>query len=167
MGVWVGVGGVKVGSEGMESDPGPVGGDRGWTGMRRGEVLALKWADLRSGTKTITVRRALSLVRGKILISTPKSAQARALVLDRETMTILRQHERGQRRRRRAGGTSRTPSLDWMFPDENGEPINPISVSKTFKEIVLAIGLPKIRLHDLRHTHASHLILARANIKAV
>jgi integrase len=59
-----------------------------WTGMRRGEVLALKWADFRTDTRTMTIRRTISLVGAQAFVSTPKSAQARAVDLDRETIAI-------------------------------------------------------------------------------
>lgn len=55
---------------------------------------------------------------------------------------------------------------DWIF-EVRGKPLNPNRVSKYFPQLIERAGLPKIRLHDLRHSHASHLILAGANIKAV
>jgi integrase len=58
-------------------------------------------------------------------------------------------------------------SLDWIFSTAEGCLLNPTLVTKRFKHLVYEFGLPEIRLHDLRHTHASHLILAGANIKAV
>jgi integrase len=138
-----------------------------WTGMRRGEALALKWADFRTDTRTMTIRRAISLVGAQAFVSTPKSAQARAVDLDRETIAILRRHRASQTRARRTEGLPPAGSLDWIFPTANGGVLNPAFVSKRFKQLVREHRMPEIRLHDLRHTHASHLLLAGANIKAV
>lgn len=138
-----------------------------WTGMRRGEALGLKWADLRIDAKTVTIRRAICLVDRKCYESTPKSAQGRALALDKDTIAILRRHRTTQARAYKAAGRPVPGPLDWMFQAPDGDHLRPSLVSHRFKRLVAAIGLPTIRLHDLRHTHASHLILSGANIKAV
>ena len=138
-----------------------------WTGMRRGEALGLKWADLRIDAKTVTIRRAICLVDRKCYVSTPKSAQGRSIALDRETIAILRRHRTAQARSCRAVGRPAPGPLDWMLQTEDGDHLSPSLVTHRFKKLVERIGLPKIRLHDLRHTHASHLILSGANIKAV
>lgn len=138
-----------------------------WTGMRRGEAIGLRWGDLRADSKTITIRRAVCLIERKCYISTPKSAQARALALDRGTLAILRRHHTAQARASRAAGRAEPGPHDWMFPAADGDHLSPSLVTYRFKRRVEEIGLPGIRLHDLRHTHASHLILSGANIKAV
>lgn len=138
-----------------------------WTGMRRGEAIGLRWGDLDLERKIITIRRAVCLVGRNCYVSTPKSAQSRALILDRETIRVLRSHRSAQARACRADGQRTPGSLDWMFQTGNGDHLSPSMVTKRFKQLVAEIGLPQIRLHDLRHTHASHLILSGANIKAV
>ena len=138
-----------------------------WTGVRRGEAIGLRWGDLRTDTKTITIRRAVCLVERKCYISTPKSAQSRAIALDRDTLAILRRHRTAQTRACKASGAPVPGHNDWMFPAPDGNHLSPSAVTYRFKKRVEDIGLPTIRLHDLRHTHASHLILSGANIKAV
>lgn len=138
-----------------------------WTGMRRGEAVGLKWADLRTDAKTITIRRAICIVDRKRYVSTPKSAQGRALALDKDTIAVLRRHRSAQARACKAAGRSAPGPLDWMFQGADGDHLSPNALTHRFQRLVERIGLPKIRLHDLRHTHASHLILSGANIKAV
>lgn len=138
-----------------------------WTGMRRGEALGLKWADFHTETRTLAIRRALALSSGRTYVSTPKAGRSRSIALDRETIAILRRHRTAQARERRARGCKPPGSLDWIFCGVDGRELSPCRVSRRFKQLVQQTGLPDIRLHDLRHTHASHLIMAGANIKAV
>jgi integrase len=130
-----------------------------FTGMRRGEALALKRSDLRLRTRQLSVRRALGEADGMIYVTRPKADQERVIELDQETVGALRKHLRKR---------PSSSSLDeWVFSDEYGDVLRPGSVTRRFGKLVAASKLPRIRLHDLRHTHASHLILAGANIKAV
>lgn len=138
-----------------------------FTGMRRGEALGVRWGDVRLDTKTLTIRRAICLVDRKCYISTPKSAQGRSLALDSETLKILRRHRSAQSRARKLADLPAPGASDWVFADAAGDHLSPTMVTHRFKRLVAETGLPKIRLHDLRHMHASHLILSGANIKAV
>lgn len=128
------------------------------TGMRRGEGIGLQRSDLRLKDKHLAVRRAVVRSDRKLYVTRTKSDLERLIDLDAETVRILRSHLRRQ-------GTL-SPD-DWVFLGKAGGPMSPEHVSKTFRTLVANTGLPRIRLHDLRHTHASHLILAGVNMKTV
>jgi len=121
------------------------------TGMRRGEVLGLQRADVDLARAEVSVRRTVGVVDGRIEIGPPKSASSRRLVaLDTTTTALLADHLA-----RRAGPV-------WVFPGEGDGPLNPASFSTTFDRLVARAGVPRIRLHDLRHTYAT--IALRAGV---
>ncbi len=128
-----------------------------YTGVRRGEALGLKWEDIRLTRGVITIRRAIIQVGGNIYTSSPKSGQSRVIDIDARTIEILADAKP-------KGGRS---NHDYVFCDERRDPLVPVRVSKTFSSLVRRVPVPIIRLHDLRHTHASHLLEAGANPKVV
>ena len=129
-------------------------------GMRRGEALALRWSDLDSESGRLSIQRAVSRSKGGFAIGPPKSeAGRRTIVLDRETVKVL-QHHRKQREIERRW-LARDGHLDddaLMFSKEDGGLLNPDEFSAHFVRLIRKAGLRRIRLHDLRHSHASHLI---------
>ena len=129
-----------------------------FTGLRRGEALGLRRHDLRLAQRQLSVRRSLALVDGRTYLTRPKTDRERVIELDDETVRILRRHLRNKKSLSKEG---------WVFPATNGHAVHPGWVSRRFHRLVAQTTLPRIRLHDLRHTHASHLILAGANVKAV
>lgn len=138
-----------------------------FTGMRRGEALGLKWGDFRFDARCVSVRRALVDAAGHVYLTTPKSAQTRVVELDPETIAIIRRYRKRLSIQRRQLLLPRLTDDDFVFAREDGDYLAPGSVSKKFKELVRHSGVSEIRLHDLRHTHASHLLEAGANIKVV
>lgn len=130
-----------------------------FTGMRRSEALALKCADLRLGQGQLAIRRAFGVSERELYVTRPKTDAERVIELDPETVKILRAHLRKH--------GLKESSDDWIFTNRHGGPLTPTSVTKRFQSLVAAADVPRIRLHDLRHTHASHLILSGANMKAV
>ena len=84
---------------------------------------------------------------------------------DVETVSLLKQHRARQRELYLMVGVSATAS-DRVFTNEVGDPIRPNSIGQAFRRLVDAAGVPVIRLHDLRHTHASHLLMAGVNVNA-
>ena len=86
--------------------------------------------------------------------------------LDPETVSLLKQHRARQRELFLMVGVTATAS-DRVFTNEVGDPIRPTSIGQAFRRLVEAAGVPVIRLHDLRHTHASHLLMAGVNVKVV
>lgn len=130
------------------------------TGMRRGEVLGLRWADVDLENARISVRNAIVSVAYEVLESSPKSHQARVIDLDTETVDALRIHLNRQRTE-----LSGEPLL--VVSDEQGSPVHPHSFSQAFGRAVQQAGLRKIRLHDLRHTHATIAVKAGIPVKVI
>jgi integrase len=137
------------------------------TGMRRGEVLGLRWDDVDLAAGRIAVRRALVEVDGYDLhISEPKTARGRRSVkLDTRTVAALTYHRRWQMEERLAEGIGGRPELLFTKPD--GEPLQPQHVSQAFEARQRRAGLPIIRLHDLRHTAATIALSAGIHPKIV
>ena len=124
------------------------------TGMRRGEVLGLRWADFDLDAARIHVRQALVSVAYELVMSTPKNHRARVIDLDAGTVDQLRQHQKRQTLGRAEWGADFNDH-DLVFCKENGEPLHPQTYSQAFERLVAGSSLPRIRLHDLRHTHAT------------
>lgn len=137
------------------------------TGMRRGEALGLRWSDLTPRYKHVTVKRALVQVNRSTYVSAPKGTQGRNIDLMAATAAALREHRRKIVRRRRRSGEEPLQPSDFVFTRPSGQPLDPSTTSQRFRRIVASGEFPRIRLHDLRHTHASHLLQAGANLKAV
>jgi integrase len=137
------------------------------TGMRRSEVIGLRWPDLDLGRRRLVVNHAATVVDGVETLASPKSRRSRRVLdLDPETVTLLERHRVTQREGYlRFGVTAR--ASDRVFTNEIGDPLQPNSVGQAFRRLVADARVPVIRLHDLRHTHASHLLMAGINIKVV
>jgi integrase len=136
------------------------------TGMRRGEVLGLRWSDLDLESARLSVRQALVAVGYDVVTSTPKSHNARVIDLDAETIRKLRRHRRHQNDERADWGVD-YQDQDLVVAKENGEPIHPHTFSQSFERIMQRAGLRAIRLHDLRHTHDSLALKAGVPVKVV
>ena len=127
------------------------------TGMRRGEVLGLRWGDVDLESARLSVNRSLISVAYELHESRGKTRTARRTIdLDERTMDVLR--------------TIRSPDAKaegYVFCHKDVAPIHPQVLSDAFKRLVGQSGLPRIRLHDLRHTHATLLLKAGVPIKVV
>lgn len=129
------------------------------TGMRRGEALGLRWSDVDLRAGRLSVRQTVVAVGAEILVSRPKTAKGRrAIALDKGTVAVLAAHKKRAR-------PSSLEQLVYCGPD--GSPLVPNWVSKRFVGLVDTSGLPRIRLHDLRHTHATLALQAGIHPKIV
>jgi integrase len=128
------------------------------TGLRRGEGLGLRRSDLDLPSKRLVVRQTLIDVGGKCLTSKPKTKRGgRVVALDEVTVRILNAH---------LAATDRADDA-WLFTDRNGGHLNPGAVTREFVRLSTEAGLPRIRLHDLRHTHATLALEAGIHPKIV
>lgn len=129
-------------------------------GMRRGEVDGLRWdaVDLDAGTVTIGLARVL--VYGKVVVKPPKSERGyRTLPLDGELAAALRALRKLQAAERLAAGPAYEAS-GFVAVDELGAPVHPEWITDEFHRLAAAAGLPRIRLHDARHSMNSLLAAA-------
>lgn len=134
-----------------------------YTGMRRGEVVGLKWSDLDRTAKRLSIVRTLQNVGGNPVEFDVKTRTSRRCIdIDNNTMRVLAQW----RRKLHRDGLPHGPD-DWMFLNASGRFLNPESVTQLFDRIVKRTESPRIRFHDLRHTHASLLIAVGVPIKVV
>lgn len=128
------------------------------TGMRRGELLGLRWSDVDLDASTLTVRRTVVRVRGQGLISLPPKTPAgrRTLTLMPAVVDSLRGWRTRQRVERIAAGPKWQDS-GHVFTGRQGGAISPSHLTRRFRQLVNKAGLPPVRLHDTRHAAASYL----------
>src|SRR6266511_1667 len=137
------------------------------TGMRRGEALALRWDDLDLESGRASVRRALFPVGGELRMEEPKNGRTRSVALDTKTVETLRAHRVGITEERFAMGLGRPLASDLAFANRDGSPVSPGGLSQQFAARAKKANLPSIRLHDLRHTHATLALRAGIHPKVV
>ena len=137
------------------------------TGMRRGEVMGLQWGDFSQDMKFVAIRRAWCQVGSSAYMTAPKGASARRINLLPHTTTTLRRFHRKQQTLRTKSGSKALKAQDHLFTRPDGDLLIPGMLTKRFIKLSKDADLVRIRLHDLRHTHASHLLEAGANYKAV
>lgn len=137
------------------------------TGMRRGEILALRWADLDEAWETAQVRRTLQPTSEGLVFSEPKTRRSRrAVALPRFLGPFFdRQHEAQAARRAEAG--KGWTDLDLVVDGRNGAPLNPDTMSASWRKLVREHRLPHVRFHDLRHAHATLMLLKGVHPKIV
>jgi integrase len=126
------------------------------TGMRRSELLGLKWSDLNVGKKRLSINRGLVAVGYELHESRGKTDNSRRCIdLDDTTLAVLAGWRALQSAEYAAVGID---NGGWMFTTADGGPVHPHTLSQTFDRIVRRASVPVIRLHDLRHTHGTILI---------
>jgi integrase len=137
------------------------------TGLRRGEALGLRWQDLDLDAGRASIRQTVIAIKHTVMISTPKTAKGRRTVtLDSGTVAALREHRARQAAERLLMGAGwRDNDLVFCHPD--GTALHPERFSRGFLETVARIGLPRIRLHDLRHGWATLALQAGIHPKVV
>lgn len=136
------------------------------TGMRRGELAGLRWSDVDLDAARLIVQRQIVSVEYQMIETDLKTAASRRTIdLDAGTVTVLRSHRRQQLERQMLTGNRHDEGL--VFATTDGTPTHPDLISKTFNRIVARLDVPRIRLHDLRHTHATLLLQGGVNPKVV
>jgi integrase len=138
-----------------------------YTGCRPGELLALKWDDVRWDAGRIHVRRTLTPVKGKTpMLAEPKTPRGRrVLTLPEEPLAALRAHRTRQRGDRLRLGPD-YDDQDLTFCSRTGTPLLPSNVVRSFKRLMGRAGLrASIRLYDLRHANATAMLAAGVHPK--
>ncbi len=129
------------------------------TGMRRGEALGLRWRDVDLERASVTVAQSIVASNGAPITQEPKTAAGRRTIrVLPSTVAALRAHRAAWLARKLAAPPELWQEHDLVICTATGSPINPNNVQRNFDRIVAAAGLPRIRVHDLRHSHASILL---------
>jgi integrase len=137
------------------------------TGLRRGEILGLRWQDVDLHKSSLAVRQSLEQTRGGLAFKQPKTAKSRRVVaLPALAVEALKQRKVEQATTRLALGPS-YQDHDLVCPRDDGTPWPPDSFSSSFVGLVRRAGVPTIRFHDLRHTHATQLLRQGVHPKVV
>ena len=126
------------------------------TGLRRGELLGLKWEDIDLENGSLRVKRQIARIGGEIVEAPLKTKNAyRTLPLADDTIQVLKQQKK------------KVGSSPWVFPSPTGGPISPDSVLHMLHRVLKRAGLPMVRFHDLRHTFATLALQNGVDIKTV
>lgn len=136
------------------------------TGARRGELLGLRWSDVDLDGAQVTIQRALSVVDGVPRLLATKTSTSRRLAIGASVVDALRRQAQAQQHERELAPTWDN-RWDLVFTDGLGGPIDPMEVTKEFRRLVRRAPVPVIRLHDLRHLHASLLLQRGLPMKVV
>jgi integrase len=134
------------------------------TGMRRGEVLALRWSDIDLDARVIQVVRSVEQTKAGLRLKAPKTARGRRpITLSAAAVEMLRDHKVRQAEKRLALGLGRNVA-DLVFTKLDGEMINPAAFSVEFGRIAKRAGV-QISFHGLRHAHLTALLRAGVHPK--
>ncbi|TCJ34694.1 site-specific integrase [Parafrankia sp. BMG5.11] len=132
-----------------------------YLGLRRGEILGLRWEDIDFAEGTLTVRHSLQRVGGRLTLVTPKTKNSeRTLPLLELIATVLEEHRARQQAEREAAGE------DWqdtglVFTSTVGTPFEPDNLRRSWEPLRVALGLEDLRFHDIRHTCVTLLLNAK------
>ena len=130
------------------------------SGLRRGELLGLRWQDVDFENQTITIVNTLNYAPGAgVYVDTPKNTtSARPLKLSPTAFSMLLEYKRWQDDQRDACGDYWKDTVGRVFTGDDGAPVFPDSLTKWFAAFVKRSGLPDVHIHSLRHTYASLMI---------
>ncbi|NVP55990.1 site-specific integrase [Mycoplana rhizolycopersici] len=135
-------------------------------GLRRGEILALRWrhVDLSDGRRMLSVRDSAEQTKDGVRYKEPKSGRARTVALSSMMLTELKAHRTRQAEEQLKLGV-RPDDDSFVVAQVDGRPLKPVSLTHEWTRLLAKTSLPRIRFHDLRHTHASQMLAAGVHPK--
>jgi integrase len=138
-----------------------------YSGARRGELLYLRWSAVDLDAHEVTFSGSTAVIDGARVEGPTKGGRSRVVGLDADTVEVMREHRRRQAAERLAAERWTGDGDDLVFRAEDGSPLFPSTVSWLMSKLVDGTGLPHARLHDLRHIHATTLLLAGVPVHVV
>jgi integrase len=137
------------------------------TGMRRGELMALTWQHVDLDAGIVSVEWSTAQVGRELVTTTPKNHERRKVQLDVRTVAVLRSWRTVQAQERLAWGSAYEGTEGIVFTRENAQRVSPNAVSKAFLRAQAGLGLPRVTIHGLRHSHATILLRDRVPVHIV
>ena len=139
-----------------------------FTGMRRGELLGLRWCDIDLLQSQLSVSRSLHhLKNGSYIFSEPKSATSRRTIALTPTTTIMLREYRQKREAQYTVLGKMLTDNELVFSGVDGKPLRPNTITRAWRNLAAKAGVKGIRLHDARHTHASFMLMQGIHPKIV
>lgn len=137
------------------------------TGLRLGELLGLRWGDLDMEKGIVHVQQSLVRTKAGLVFQEPKTERSRrSIPLPENAVRELKRWKAWQNGEKLALGEAYR-DFNLVFCKETGEPLDPGEFSKYFSRLLEEAGLPHVRFHDLRHTHATQLLQLGVHVKVV
>jgi integrase len=137
------------------------------TGMRRGEILALRWSGMSSDYSSAYVNASLQTTRQGLVFERPKTARSRRAVALPAFLRPFLERERLAQPLARERLGPKWHENDLVVAREDGSPVNPDSLSSAWRRLLRKHDLPPVRFHDLRHAHATLMLLQGVHPKVV
>lgn len=137
------------------------------TGMRRGEILALKWSDIDLDNKTISITKNLMLGDGGYKLDTPKTETSIRIVTFGDLLYEDLKWWKAQQNKFKMATRNKYIDRNFVFANTVGNHIDPSYLGHEFNKVIEESGAPKIRFHDLRHTHATMCLESGMPLKEV
>jgi integrase len=135
------------------------------TGLRRGELLALRLADIDLDGAKLRVERSLEETKSGLRFKDPKTVQSRRTIsLPPDAVAVLRERRRKLLEMRMAMGLGKPDGDMLLFGEPDGSPTPPNRLTRRWQDACVSLGLPRVSFHALRHTHASALIAAGKDV---
>ncbi|MFE6704566.1 tyrosine-type recombinase/integrase [Bacillus thuringiensis] len=136
------------------------------TGMRQGELLGLRWKDVNLEKGHLTISQTLSHDGKTFLLGGKTKSSLRKILLPASTVAKLKKHRAVVLKEKLSQGEEYQDN-DLVMCTPSGTPINPANVRRSLNALILKAAVPKIRFHDLRHTHATLLLAKGVNVKVI
>jgi integrase len=126
-------------------------------GLRRGEIVALRWRNVDFETGTIAVVESAEQTAAGIRYKQPKSRRCRSVALSTFVVDALRVHRTKQAEELLRLGVKQNDAT-FVYTREDGEPLQPRTLTHSWQALIAKTDMPRVRFHDLRHAHATHLL---------
>ena len=137
------------------------------TGMRRGEIVALRWQDITDEYSKVHVRRTLQNTHKGLIFENPKTPRSRRVIVLPEFLRPYLERQKLDQERRRGELGDAWQDNGLVIDQGDGRPYNPDSISSYWRGALRRAGLPHVRFHDLRHAHATMMLSQGVHPKIV